>query len=73
VCAFDDPSARPVVGMVAFFVGFLAAGLHIELIVMNPAGGQRREANVGGIGTERLDLPVAGIRSGTDDSSQGGA
>jgi len=46
--------------MVAFFVGFLAAGLHIELIVMNPAGGQRREANVGGIGTERLDLPVAG-------------
>ena len=40
---------------------------------MNPAGGQRGEADVGGVGAECLDLPVARIRPGTDDSSQGGA
>src|ERR1035441_1821325 len=59
--------------MISLLVGFLAACLDVELIVMNPAGGQRGEADVGGVGAERLDLPVARIRPGTDDSSQGGA
>ena len=71
--AFNNPAAGLVLGVSTFLVPFLSARLHVESIVMNPAGGQSGEADVGGIGAERLDLRVAGIRPGTDDSPQGGA
>ncbi len=38
VGALVDPSARLVIGVPLFLVSFLAAGLHVELIVVQTAG-----------------------------------
>ncbi|MDR3750414.1 MAG: hypothetical protein P4K94_02905 [Terracidiphilus sp.] len=38
MAAFDNPSACSFAGILAFFIGFLAAGLHLEFIVVQAAG-----------------------------------
>jgi hypothetical protein len=48
--AFDNPSARSLAGILAFFVCFLAAGLHIEFIVVQAACGLRWKADIGRVG-----------------------
>jgi hypothetical protein len=73
VGAFYNPAACLFAGVISLFVQLLAAGLYIELIIVDPAGGQRREADVGRIGTEGFDLPAGRIRPGIDDGPQSGA
>jgi hypothetical protein len=55
VGAFDNPAASLFARVISLFIQLLAAGLYIELIIVNPAGGQRWEADVGRIGAERFD------------------